>query len=243
MSFFELVEELSECEVFHVIDDTFPNPLEYQVDPLNFDYIPKWNSKFIVKAHYIISEKSIKPCYLVIVMPERVVENVILENEGKFSLVDVPYDYEELIIPSVPSEVAGNHELYYAEENPKVGLEILEKAYQKYPDFKGVLDDLAYIYRDEEDFDKSLKYFLALNETTPNQNHILIEIAELYENLKQKEEAKSYWRKAIQVLEEEIINKGANQYHYQQLVDMYRKVGDEVKAELYEGLKKKLLDK
>lgn len=242
MSFFELIEEFPDCKVFHIIDETYTNPLEYQVDPLNFDYIPKWNSRFIIKSLQVINKDLIKPCYMVISMPERVVEHVILEYQGKISLVDVPYDYEELMIPTVSSEIAGNHELYYAEENPKVGLEILEKAYLKYPKFKGILDDLAYIYRDEEEFEKSLKYFLELNKLAPNQNHILIEIAELYESLNQTQQAIMYWKKAIQTLEEEVLNKGVNQYNYQHLADMYKKVGDNKRVTLYENLKKQLIN-
>ena len=57
--------------------------------------------------------------------PERSAEIVIKQNAKGQTKIENIYDQEKSIIPAIASNCFGDYELFYAKENPQVGIDIL----------------------------------------------------------------------------------------------------------------------
>lgn len=87
-------------------------------------------------------------CYMNMIMPERISEFVVKQNENGITVFENLYDQKNSVIPAIASEEYGNPELYYAKENPEVGMEVLKKGMLIAKNKDAVGEDMDYIYEE-----------------------------------------------------------------------------------------------
>lgn len=119
------------------------------IEPTDFELLPDDANYYFAKAFQVF-ENSVADCYIGIITPERIAETVVLKKaDGNISVESI-YDQEQSVIPAVASDCFGDYELFYAEENPQIGIDVLKNGLAKAKNKEIVAEDLGYILRDEE---------------------------------------------------------------------------------------------
>ncbi|SKB57868.1 hypothetical protein SAMN05660477_00007 [Soonwooa buanensis] len=178
--------------IFQVINDDFDDELEWEIEETKFKVIPDLEGTFYVPS-ILISEKNYEECYLEIITPERISENVVLSNDKKVSF-NLIHDLNAEIIPIVGSECLGLYELYYSKQNPIFGINILKKAFENYPTL-AITEDLGYILRDEGEYLEAINYFLISEKLGPSSEYIFLELSNLFKEVGNEEKATFYKQK------------------------------------------------
>lgn len=168
-----------QINLFVVTDKETNNPLEWEIAPTDFDLIPDTENTYFVKAKQVFAEKTID-CFISIEVPERIVDYVIKPCHNGNTASESIYDQEYSIIPAVASNCFGNYELYYARENPQVGIDILNAGLPKAKQKNVVAEDLGYILRDENRIEEAIEAFLISEQNQPSSEFIYSELSELY---------------------------------------------------------------
>ena len=181
-------------KVFIVTNQDDENELNWIIEPTNFELIPEEENTYFVKA-FEVSEKNITNCYLGITTPERIAETVIKKNIIGQTKAKNIYDQEKTIIPSIASECFGDYELFYAKENPQIGIEILKNGLNKAMNKNVIAEDLGYILRDEGQIEEAIENFKKSEEFGPSSEYIFLELSKLYEELGQSEKKIEYLQK------------------------------------------------
>ncbi|UOK42201.1 MULTISPECIES: tetratricopeptide repeat protein [Flavobacterium] len=183
-----------QTKVFIVTNQDDENELNWIIEPTDFELIPEEENTYFVKA-VEVSEKNITNCYLGISTPERIAETVIKKNIiGQTKAINI-YDQEKTIIPSIASECFGDYELFYAKENPQIGIEILRNGLDKAINKNVIAEDLAYILRDEGRIEEAIEIFKKSEEFGPSSEYIFLELSRLYEELGQSDKKIEYNQK------------------------------------------------
>lgn len=180
--------------VFTLFGETDDNELNCIIKPTRFELIPEEEGYFFVKA-YEVTPSGLKDCYLEVITPERIAENVIKKDKKGQTVVESVYDQEFSIIPAIASEVSGDYELYYAEEDPEAGLEILRKGLEKATNKNVVAEDLGYLLRDEERFEEAIEAFKISENHGPSSEYTYLELSDLYAELEDDENSQLYLQK------------------------------------------------
>lgn len=168
-----------QINLFVVTDKETNNPLEWEIAPTDFDLIPDTENTYFVKAKQVFAEKTID-CFISIEVPERIVDYVIKPCHNGNTASESIYDQEYSIIPAVASNCFGNYELYYARENPQVGIDILKAGLPKAKQKNVVAEDLGYILSDENRIEEAIEAFLISEQNQPSSEFIYSELSELY---------------------------------------------------------------
>ena len=168
-----------QINLFVVTDKETNNPLEWEIAPTDFDLIPDTVNTYLVKAKQVFADKTID-CFISIEVPERIVDYVIKPCHHGNTASESIYDQEYSIIPAVASNCFGNYELYYARENPQVGIDILKAGLPKAKQKNVVAEDLGYILRDENRIEEAIEAFLISEQNQPSSEFIYSELSELY---------------------------------------------------------------
>ena len=130
------------------------DPAEYLLMPTAFELIPDEDDDsarfYFIKALQVFADKTV-PCYMSMDTDERLTEYVVKKTETGIVLEEMD-GQEHSVIPAIASDRYGrNSELYYAEENPRLGFEILKAGLNKARDKEIVKDDIAML-KDEIDY-------------------------------------------------------------------------------------------
>jgi tetratricopeptide (TPR) repeat protein len=182
-----------QAKIFTVTDDDNDNPLKWIIKPTDFVVVPDEEGHFIVSAKQVYANGTID-CFVDLIMPERTSEIVIKLNKGKVVVEDI-YEQESTVIPSVACDGFGDYELYYAKENPQVGIDVLKEGLTKSKEKTAIAEDLGYILRDEERFEEAIEAFKISDQTTPSSEFIYQELSQLYGHVGQKEKEVEYQNK------------------------------------------------
>lgn len=181
---------------------------EWRLDPvaselLSADDAPD-DGLFIVQAISIDEDRRIDFCYMDISLPERLPDCVYLRKDDHLEQVKI-WEANFEAIPAVPLDFTGDYQLYYSRYNPEVGIRILESGLKNL-EFKGNLaQDLGYILRDEKRFQEAVDAFTTAIECFPNDYLLLVEKAQLLDNLGDSGQSGKLWNKVASLAGAEIV--------------------------------------
>lgn len=175
----------NKARVFVVTDDDNENELNWTIEPTNFDFLPEEDNIYYVKALQV-SEDVTSDCYLGIITPERIAETVVKKKSNGKIIVESIYDQEKSVIPAVASECFGDYELFYAKENPQIGIDVLNEGLTKSINKNAMAEDLGYILRDEERIEEAIEAFKICELVGPSSEYIYLELSRLYKELGQE---------------------------------------------------------
>ena len=181
-------------KVFIVTEQDDDNELNWTIEATDFEFIPEEENYYIIKA-FEVSENNKTDCYIGIMAPERIAEIVIKQNSVGQTEVESIYDQEKSIIPAIASDCFGDYELFYAKENPQIGIEILRNGLCQATNKNVVAEDLGYIFRDEGRIEEAIEAFKISEENGPSSEYTFWELAGLYEQLGQTDKQKEYKQK------------------------------------------------
>jgi hypothetical protein len=168
--------------IYKVIDDVYENELEWNIEPTDYQFIPYNEDETFCVASKEITSDRINDCYLIIHLPERIAERVIKHSADGPIVLSV-HDQESTIVPAVASQCYGDYSLYFTNEQPEIGINILKTGLAQSP-FKGAMaEDLGYIFRDLGRNDEAIEAFLISEEEGVSSEYIYWELTELYKNL------------------------------------------------------------
>jgi len=190
----DLFDKRLSAKIYNVTDEDNDDVLKWKIEPTDLELIPDEEGHYIVIAKQTLKDRTVD-CYIDLITPERIPENVIkLDTKGKV-IVESIYDLGNTVIPAVASDCFGIYELYYSKENPQIGIDILKAGLVK-SDLKTVIaEDLGYIYRDENRIDEAIDSFLISEKTNPSSEYIYQELAQLYGQLGNKVKEQEYQQK------------------------------------------------
>ncbi|MBK6339649.1 MAG: hypothetical protein IPF63_08680 [Bacteroidetes bacterium] len=181
-------------KVFIVTEQDDDNELNWAIEETDFELIPEEENYYFVKA-FEVSENEKTDCYIGIITPERIAEIVILQNsEGQIKVESI-YGRQKTIIPAIASECFGVYELFYAKENPQIGIDVLRNGLTKATNKNIVAEDLGYILRDEGRIEEAIEAFKIIEENELSSEYTFWELAGLYEQLGQLEKQIEYMQK------------------------------------------------
>ena len=184
----------SKVKIFAVTNQDDENELNWDIEPTDFELIPEEENVYIVKALQVLSDSTID-CFLEIVTPERIAETVIKRTASGKVIARSICDIEDTIIPAIASDCFGGYELYYAKENPQIGINVLENGLNKAVNRNVVAEDLGYILRDEGRIEEAIEAFKISEENEPSSEYIYLELSRLYQELGQLSEQMKYEQK------------------------------------------------
>ena len=181
-------------KIFLVTDDDKESGLDWTIEPTDFELIPDEIETFFVRAKQVYIDKTVD-CFLSIVTPERITDFVVKIDKNNKVIVENFSDQENSVIPVIASDCFGNYELFYAKENPQLGIDILKDGLTKSLTKNVIAEDLGYILRDEERTKEAIYAFLISEQNEPSSAYIFGELAQLYGQLGQTEKQFEYEQK------------------------------------------------
>lgn len=184
----------TKTNIFLVTDSETDNELEWTIAPTNFELLPEGEASYFVKAKQVYTDKT-SDCYISITTPERIAEVVIKRTADGQIVAESVYDQPNTVIPAVASDCFGDYNLFYAKENPQVGIDILKGGLTKATNKNIVAEDLGYILRDEERTVEALDAFKISEQAKPSSKYIYLELSRLYKRLGQTEKQLEYENK------------------------------------------------
>jgi hypothetical protein len=116
-------------EDFNNHDDFADWDLEPLMGPtLAKEYVQPWpfDGKFIIAGKIVSLDGPLLDCYLEIVLPERVCEHYFVRLNGEIVKRRGQRAKNGIAIPAIGIEQLGIYKLFYAKENPEIGIEILQ---------------------------------------------------------------------------------------------------------------------
>ncbi len=183
-----------DTKIFAVTNSSSDNELEWTIEPTQLLLIPDHEGEYIVKAKKVCSNR-IEECYLLIITPERIAETVIKKGLTDAACTGSIYDENCSVIPVVGARCFGDYNLYYAQEDPQIGIGILKESLAVSENVEIVAEDLGYILRDEGQIQEAITAFEISAKRSPTSEFIYLELAQLYEKLGNNDKADEYQKK------------------------------------------------
>ena len=167
-------------EIIEITDSSDENPLNWSLMPINEKIIPN-EGHFLLRSRQVI-EGGERTCWMNISSPEMISDYVFtIDAKNSVLVLNDYYLLADKVIPSRLSNTFTNYEFYYTKERPSIGIEILKREIEVVEQKGFIAEYLGYIYRDEEVYDKAIKWFQkALGYGEPSSEFIYKEIADLY---------------------------------------------------------------
>lgn len=184
----------SEIKVFTIVNQHNEDILEWEVEATQYDVLPNEENHFLVKG-LKISDDGTTEVYMNMLLPERISEIALeKEEDRKIEVLNI-YTSNDRFIPLVACESYGNYELYYLEDNPIIGINILKTGLDKSNDYGAIAEDLGYIYRDEQCINEAIEAFKISESVGVSSLYIYKELTDLYEELSNTQMREEYNRK------------------------------------------------
>jgi tetratricopeptide (TPR) repeat protein len=178
-------------KVFFVTNQDSQNELDWIIEPTVFEIVPEVEGAFFVKAKLVYSS-SVADCYMSIITPERISETVIKVGPDMVVVAESINEQDGSVISTVASEYYGNYELFYARENPQIGIDILKNGLSKVVNKGVVAADLGYILRDEGRSEEAIEAFKICESAGPTSEYVFLELSMLYQSLGNTEKEEEY---------------------------------------------------
>jgi tetratricopeptide (TPR) repeat protein len=181
-------------KVFVVTKQDEEVELNWIIEPTHFELLPEEENIFFVKA-YQVSTDNTSDCFLGIMTPERIAETVVKRESNDHIVSESIYDQVQTIIPAVASDCFDDYELFYAKENPQIGIDVLQEGLIKAVSKNIVAEDLGYILRDEKRFEEAIEAFKISEQMGPSSVHVYLELSRLYRDIGQTNNELKYKKK------------------------------------------------
>jgi tetratricopeptide (TPR) repeat protein len=157
-------------------DDGADNVLDWELKPLagptlaSEDVEGEFQGLFIIAAQLVTEQAQPQPCYLDLVLPERVAEHHFLQDGESVSRRRGRRAPNGTVIPSIGIEKFGNYTLFLAKENPSVGIDVLLAGIPKARHRDYLAYDLALLLRDQKRYQEAIDAFsIVLEEGHPTE--------------------------------------------------------------------------
>ncbi|MCM5530264.1 M48 family metallopeptidase [Parasegetibacter sp. NRK P23] len=180
--------------IFVVLNQDDDNILDWVIEPTSLELLPEDENTYFVKAFQVSADATVD-CYLSILTPERVAETVVKMNSNGNLVVENWCEQNQSVIPAVASDCFGNYDLYFAKENPQVGIDVLRDGLAKAQNKNVVAEDLGYLLRDENVILEAIEAFKISELNGPSSAYIYLELSNLYKQLGQADLESTYLQK------------------------------------------------
>jgi tetratricopeptide (TPR) repeat protein len=184
----------NKTRVFVVTNQDGEDELNWTIEPTDFDLLPEEENIYYLKA-YQVSADSNYDCYIGIMTPERIAETVVKRKPSGQIVAESIYDQDQTIIPAVASDCFGDYELFYAKENPQIGIDVLKNGLTKATNKNIVAEDLGYILRDENRIEEAIEAFKISEQIGPSSEYVYLELSRLYRDIGQTDNELKYKQK------------------------------------------------
>lgn len=184
----------SKTKVFVVTNQDEEDELNWTIEPTGFNLLPEEENIYFAKALQVSADNIIE-CYIGIMIPERIAETVVKRQPNGQVVAESIYDQEYTIIPAVASDCFGDYELFYAKENPQIGIDVLKDGLTKATNKNIVAEDLGYILRDENRIEEAIEAFKICEQTVPSSEYVYLELSRLHRDIGQIENELKYKQK------------------------------------------------
>jgi tetratricopeptide (TPR) repeat protein len=146
-------------------DEDWENFSEWDLQPLlgptlaEEDVDDSFEGLFIIAAQIISRDAAPQPCYMDLVLPERIAERHFLQMSGQIRMQNGLRAPNGTVIPSIGIEKLGKYRLFYAKENPAAGIDVLKRGMQEARHEEDLAYDLAYLLRDQKRYEEAIEAF------------------------------------------------------------------------------------
>jgi tetratricopeptide (TPR) repeat protein len=155
-------------------DDGAGNFLDWELKPLagptlaSEEVEGEFQGLFIIAAQLVTDQAQTCPCYLDLVLPERVSEHHFLQDGESVSRRRGRRVLNGTVIPSIGIEKFGNYTLFFAKEDPSAGIDVLRAGISKARHKDYLACDLAFLFRDQKRYKEAIEAFsIVLEEGHP----------------------------------------------------------------------------
>src|SRR5271169_3534107 len=155
-------------------DDESDNYREWELKPLSGptlapeDVEGEFQGLFIIAAQLMTAEAQPQPCYVDLVLPERIAEHHILQDYESVSRGRGRRVGNGTVIPAIGIEKRGNYTLFFAKENPSAGIDVLKSGMLKARHRDYLAYDLALLLRDQKRYEEAIDAFsIVIEESQP----------------------------------------------------------------------------
>jgi tetratricopeptide (TPR) repeat protein len=190
----DIFSDKNSAKIFNITSSDSDKIIDWTIEPTDLELIPDEEGYFIVAAKQVYADKTVD-CFIDMTTTERITDHVFRLVDGKI-ICESFYDYsrnnQNSIIPAIASDCFGIYELYYAKENPQVGIEILRDGLTKSLTKNVIAEELGYILRDENRNIEAIEAFLISEQNEPSSEHIYLELSQLYGQLGQADKQLEY---------------------------------------------------
>ena len=197
----EAVRAFPDAAVFEVLQHEDDDCRTWEVRPMPWATVRETedDSYLFIKALHVLERGKVEPCYLDLSLPERISDFVYFDPAGEARWC-YTYDAEGDVVPAIAIEGFGNYEDFYSRRDPEVGLTVLRNALPLAQRRAPIAEDLGYILRDEDRYEEAIAAFSVAISEGPSCYFILLERANLYEQVGEREKA-AQDREAAAVME------------------------------------------
>ena len=183
-----------DTKVFIITESDYDNELNWVIEKTDHELIPEGENYYLVKA-FEVTRAEIKDCYLGVSIPERFADIVVKLNARGEAVVEYISQQANSIIPAIAHDAAGYYELYYAKENPQVGIEVLRNGLAIAKNKSAIAEDLGYLLIDEDRTEEAIEAFTISETCGPTTRFTFYELAKLYGKIGQVEKQGEYLEK------------------------------------------------
>jgi len=117
---------------------------------------------FIIAAHIISNSAAPQPCYLDLILPERIAEHHFVLVGKRIARQRGQRVLTGTVIPAIGVENFGNYKLFYAKENPSAGIDVLKRGMEEAHERGYLAYDLAFLLRDEKRYHEAIEALTVL---------------------------------------------------------------------------------
>ena len=118
-----------------------------------------FEGSFLVAGKVVTKEEASQDCYLEVILPERICEFCFLLVDGEVVRKRGRHVGDGTAIPAIAIEKFGVPQLFYAKENPSVGIAVLERGLKQARAKKDIAYDLAVLLRQEKRNEEAIEAF------------------------------------------------------------------------------------
>jgi hypothetical protein len=146
-------------------DENWEDFSNFDLEPLSGatlakEYVPgPFEGSFIVAGKVVTKDEASQDCYLEVVLPERICEFCFLLVDGEIVRKRGRRVGDGTAIPAIAIEKFGVPLLFYARENPSVGITVLQRGLQQAREKKDIAYDLAVLLRQEKRNKEAIEAF------------------------------------------------------------------------------------
>jgi tetratricopeptide (TPR) repeat protein len=146
-------------------DENWEDFSKFDLEPLSGatlakEYVPgPFEGSFIVAGKVVTRDEASQDCYLEVVLPERICEFCFLLVDDEIVRKRGRRVSDGTAIPVIAIEKFGVPQLFYARENPSVGIAVLQRGLQQAKEKKDIAYDLAVLLRQEKRNEEAIEAF------------------------------------------------------------------------------------